>query len=57
MVSAVKLEAIKQAEKENGEILQLEHIAYTPAPPCPKREGNEEMMHQSTTRKGRMCIA
>ena len=36
----MKLEAIGPSKKEKeSEVVDLEHIAYTPAPPVPKIEG------------------
>ena len=41
-VSAVKLKAIGPEEKDKElDVLHLEHVTYTPAPPGPKREGTD----------------
>ena len=41
-VSAVKQEAIVPEERDRDlDVLHLEHVAYTPAPPGPKREGTD----------------
>ena len=45
-VSAVKLEAIGPVEKNRElDVLHLEHVTYTPAPPGPKREGTDPSVH------------
>ena len=45
-VSAVKLEVIGPEEKERElDVLRLEHVTYTPAPPGPKREGTDPSVH------------
>ena len=45
-VSAVKLEAIEPVEKDRElDVLHLEHVTYTPAPPGPKWEGTDPSVH------------
>ena len=45
-VSAVKMEAIGPVEKDRElDVLHLEHVTYTPAPPAPKREGTDPSVH------------
>ena len=42
----MKLEAIGPEEKDKEwDVLHLEHDAYTPAPPGPKREGTDPSVH------------
>ena len=53
-VSAVKLEAIGPEEKDKEwDVLHLEHVAYTPAPPGPKREGTDPSVHTWISEGGR----
>ena len=53
-VSAVKLEAIGTVEKDRElEVLHLEHVTYTPAPPGPKREGTDPSVHTWISEGGR----
>ena len=45
-ISAVKLEEIGPEEKDKElDVLHLEHVAYIPAPPGPKREGTDPSVH------------
>ena len=45
-VSVVKLEAIGPVEKDRElDVWHLEHVTYTPAPPGPKREGIDQLVH------------
>ena len=45
-VSAVKLEAIGPVERNREQnVLHLEHVTYTPAPPGPKRKGTDPSVH------------
>ena len=45
-VSDVKLEAIGPEEKDRElDVLHLEHVTYTPAPPGPKREETDPSVH------------
>ena len=45
-VSSVKLEAIGPVEKDRElDVLHLEHVTYTPAPPGPKREETDPSVH------------
>ena len=45
-VSAVKREAIGPEEKDKElDVLHLEHVTYTPAPPGPKTEGTDPSVH------------
>ena len=42
----MKLEAIGPEEKDKElDVLHLEHVTYTPAPPGPKREGTDPSVH------------
>ena len=42
----MKLEAIGPEEKnKEWDVLHLEHVTYTPAPPGPKREGTDPSVH------------
>ena len=42
----MKLEAIGPEEKDKEwDVLHLEHVAYTPAPPGSKREGTDPSVH------------
>ena len=42
----MKLEAIGPEEKDKElDVLHLEHVTYTPAPPEPKREGTNPSVH------------
>ena len=53
-VSAVKLEAIGPEEKDKElDVLHLEHVTYTPAPPGPKREGTDPSVHTWISDGGR----
>ena len=53
-VSAVKLEAIGPEEKDKElNVLHLERVAYTPAPPGPKREGTDPSVHTWISDGGR----
>ena len=53
-VSAVKLEAIEPVEKDRElDMLHLEHVTYTQAPPGPKREGTEPSVHPWISEGGR----
>ena len=53
-VSAVKLEAIGPLEKDRElDVLHLEHVTYTPAPPGPKREGTDPSVHTWISEGGR----
>ena len=53
-VSAVKLEAIGPVEKDRElDVLHLEHVTYTPAPPGPKREGTDPSVHTWISEGGR----
>ena len=53
-VSAVKLEAIGPDEKDKEwDVLHLEHVAYTPAPPGPKSEGTDPSVHTLISDGGR----
>ena len=50
----MKLEAIGPEEKDKEwDVLHLEHVAYTPAPPGPKREGTDPSVHTWTSDGGR----
>ena len=50
----MKLEAIGPEEKDKEwDVLHLEHIAYTPAPPGPKREGTDPSVHIWISERGR----
>ena len=52
-VSAVKLEAIGPVEKDRElDVLHLEHVTYTPAPPEPKREGTDLSVHNWMSQGG-----
>ena len=45
-VSAVKLEAIRPVEKDRElDVLHLEHVTFSPAPPGPKRKGTDPSVH------------
>ena len=45
-VSVVKLEAIGPVEKDRElDVWHLDHVTYTPAPPGPKREGIDPLVH------------
>ena len=53
-VTAVKLEAIGPVEKDRElDVLHLEHVTYTPAPPEPKREGTDPSVHTWISEGGR----
>ena len=53
-VSAVKLEAIGPVEKDRElDVLHLEYVTYTPAPPGPKREGTDPSVHTWISEGGR----
>ena len=42
----MKLEAIGPVEKDRElDVLHLEHVTHTPAPPGPKREGKDPSVH------------
>ena len=42
----MKLEATGPVEKDRElDLLHLEHVTYTPAPPGPKREGTDPSVH------------
>ena len=50
----MKLEAIGPEEKDKEwDVLHLEHVAYTPAPPVPKREGTDPSVHTWISEGGR----
>ena len=50
----MKLEAIEPEEKDKEwDVLHLEHDAYTPAPPGPKREGTDPSVHTWIPEGGR----
>ena len=50
----MKLEAIGPEEKDKEmDVLHLEHVAYTPAPPGPKREGTDPSVHTWISDGGR----
>ena len=50
----MKLEAIGPEEKDKEwDVLHLEHVAYTPAPPEPKREGTDPSVHTWILEGGR----
>ena len=50
----MKLEATGPEEKDKEwDALHLEHVAYTPAPPGPKREGTDPSAHTRTPDGGR----
>ena len=50
----MKLEAIRPVEKDcELDVLHLEHVTYTPAPPGPKREGTEPSVHTWISDGGR----
>ena len=50
----MKLEAIGSEEKDKEwDVLHLEHVAYTPAPPGPKREGTDPSVHTWISEGGR----
>ena len=53
-VSAVKLEAIGPVQKDREmDVLHLEHVTYTPAPPGPKREMTDPSVHTRISEGGR----
>ena len=53
-VSAVKLEAFGPVKKDRElDVLHLEHVTYTPAPPGPKREGTDRSVHTWISEGGR----
>ena len=50
----MKLEAIGPVEKDRElDVLHLEHLTYTPAPPRPKREGTDPSVHTRISEGGR----
>ena len=50
----MKLEAIGSEEKNREwDVLHLEHVTYTPAPPGPKREGTDSSVHTWISDGGR----
>ena len=50
----MKLEAIGPVEKDKElNVLQLDHVTYTPAPPGPKREGTDPSVHTWISDGGR----
>ena len=50
----MKLEAIGSVEKDRElDVLHLEHVTYTPAPPGPKREGTDPSVHTRISEGGR----
>ena len=50
----MKLEAIGTVEKDRElDVLDLEHVTYTPAPPGPKREGTDPSVHTWMSEGGR----
>ena len=50
----MKLEAIGPEEKDReSDVLHLEHVTYTPAPPGPKREGTDPSVHTWISDRGR----
>ena len=50
----MKLEAIGPEEKDKElDVLHLEHVTYTPAPPGPKREGTDPSVHTWISEGGR----
>ena len=50
----MKLEAIGPEEKDKElDVLHLEHVTYTPAPPGPKREGTDPSVHTWISDGGR----
>ena len=50
----MKLEAIGPVEKDRElDVLHLEHVTYTPAPPGPKREGTDPSVHTWISDGGR----
>ena len=53
----MKLEAIGPEEKDKElDVLHLEHVTYTPAPPGPKREGTDPSVHTWISDGGREDI-
>ena len=50
----MKLEAIGPEEKDReSDVLHLEHVTYTPAPPGPKREGTDPSVQTWISEGGR----
>ena len=50
----MKLDAIGPEEKDKElDVLQLEHVTYTPAPPGPKSEGTDPSVHTWISDGGR----
>ena len=50
----MKLEAIGPEEKDKElDVLHLEHVTYTPAPPGPKSEGTDPSVHTWISDGGR----
>ena len=50
----MKLKAIGPVEKDRElDVLHLEHVTYTPAPPGPKREGTDPSVHTWISEGGR----
>ena len=50
----MKLEAIGPVEKDRElDVLHLEHVTYTPAPPGPKRKGTDPSVHTWISERGR----
>ena len=53
-VSAVKQEAIGPVEKDRElDVLHLEHVTYTPAPPGARRSGTDSSVHTWISEGGR----
>ena len=53
-VSAVRLEAIGPEKKDRDlDVLHLEHVTYTPAPPGSNREGTDPSVHTWKSDRGR----